>query len=413
MQDVIQCPHCGKPVPFTEAIKHQIDTKYQAQITTLKKQSEEERAKLIELSKKRIEEEREKAVKESETLLRKKIADEMALQIKNTQNEASELRAQNKTQQEQLLEMSKLMRQMKQDQELMKIEQEKKLNEEFDKLREDATKKADDAYRLKMAEKDKKIQDALALVDEYKRKMEQGSQQTQGEVLELAIEEMLKKEFPFDEIVPVPKGINGADIIQIVRNRNGQVCGKIIWETKRTKSWSGGWIEKLKEDQRSVGADIALLVSEVVPQGVEHFGYAEGVWVSQYTYIKGLVYALRIQLQELFAGKTALNGKSGKMEHLYNYVSSIEFRHRVEAIIEAFTGMQEEIEKERRWFALKWAREEKNLRKVFDSTMGMQGDLQSILGKTLLPKSEVGELSDGEIVSKVSPSDGLFDEISE
>lgn len=383
MQDAIICPNCKQSIPLTEAISHEIDEKYKNEIALLKNKNEEERQKLIELSKKRIQEEKEKAVKETEIQLKAKLKEELELEIKNTQNESKELREQKNKLQEQILEMNRMMRRLEDQSKEKEIEMEKKMREDQERIREIEQKRIDEQYRLKLLEMEKKFHDVSKVNEDLKRKLEQGSQQMQGEVLELAIEDLLTKEFPYDEIREVPKGVHGADLIQVVKNRSGRTCGTIIWEMKRTKSFSQQWIAKLKGDQRIVKADLAVLVSEVVPESIEHFGQIESVWVCRFEFITGIAHALRSQLLEVSSIKSAQKGQDGKMAVLYEYVTSIEFKHRVEAILEAFTSMQEEIEKERRWFSLKWAREEKNLRKVFDTTFGMQGELQSIVGKSL------------------------------
>lgn len=413
MQDSITCPNCKKLIPLTEAITHQIDEKYKAELETVKKNAEEERQRLIALSKKRIEEEKQKTREEATKELKQKLQEEMELQIKNTEEESKELKLQKKQLQDQVLEMNKLMRKLQDSNREKELEMQKRFNEEQDKLRHEEQKKMEEQYKLKMMEQDKKLADVLKANEELRRKLEQGSQQMQGEVFELAIEELLQKEFPFDEIREVPKGVNGADIIQIVKNRGGKICGTIIWETKRTKNWSNHWIPKLKTDQRTVKAEIAVLVSEVVPEGIDHFGLNDGVWVCRFEFITGIAGALRSQLLEIASVRSSQKGQEGKMEVLYDYVTSVEFKHRVEAILESFSAMQDEIEKERRWFALKWAREEKNLRKVFDSTLGMQGDLQSIVGKSLPELESVEALPATERPSKhVLPDekrDTLFD----
>ena len=401
MQDSIICPNCKKSIPLTQAITQQISEQHNHEMEALKKRAEEEREKLIALSKKRIEEEKQKAAKEVEESLRKKIAAEMELKLKDSSNESEELKKQNKTLQEQILDTNKLIRQMKQEREEQQIIYEKKFAEEEEKLKIELQKKTEEEFKFKMMEKDKKIQDAMKMVEEYKRKLEQGSQQMQGEVLEIALEELLRKEFPLDDIQPVPKGVNGADIIHIVKSQGGTRCGTIIWETKRTKAWSNGWISKLKGDQRSMKAEIAVLVSDIVPEEIKHFGLNDGIWVCKFDFLLGLAYALRSQLVEVTAIKSIQVGQKGKMEHLYSYITSTEFKHRVEAIIEAFSNMQEEIEKERRWFAQKWSREEKNLRKVLDTTIGMHGDLQSIMGKSMGELDQTRLLEDNSIDTSV------------
>lgn len=399
MSDSIICPNCKQHIPLTEAISHQLDEKYKQEIARLKKASEAERDRLIELSKKRIQEEKEKVAKEVAVELKKKIQKEMDLKLKDTENESNEVKEQNNKLQDQLLELTKNMRKLQNENRLKELEMQKTFAQEQEKLRQEEQKRIEEEFKLKMREKDKKLEDVVKANEDLRRKLEQGSQQMQGEVLELAIEELLKKEFPFDDIKEVPKGVTGADIIQMVKNRGGKVCGRIVWETKRTRNWSNQWVAKLKQDQRIVKAEVAVLVSEVLPDDISHFGMIEGVWVCGYSFITGIAYALRTQLLEVATVKFAQKGQDGKMELLYDYVTSTEFRHRVEAIIEAFNNMQQEVEKERRWFALKWSREEKNLRKVLDTTMGMQGDLQSIMGKTLTELKGVemlpGDTEDG------------------
>ncbi|MDA1316725.1 MAG: DUF2130 domain-containing protein [bacterium] len=396
MNDTITCPNCKQTIPLTEAISHQIDEKYKQEIAKITSENTIERERLIELSKKRIAEEKLKTAQELEATLRIKIKEDMELKVKDTENESKELKEQKKQLQDQLLELTKSMRKLQDSNREKELEMQKQFAKEQDVMREQEQKRLQDEYRLKDLEKEKKLQDAIKANEELRRKLEQGSQQMQGEVLELAIEELLKKEFPFDDIKEVPKGINGADIIQIVKNRSGGVCGSILWESKRTKSWSNGWVAKLKEDQRGIKSEIAVLVSQILPQHIEHFGMQEGVWVCHFTFTIGIAHALRAQLLEIASVKSAQNGQAGKMEHLYSYVTSIEFRHRVEAILEAFTNMQLEIEKERRWFGQKWSREEKNLRKVLDTTVGMHGDLQSIMGKSLESPKGIASLEEPE-----------------
>jgi len=382
MNDAIICPHCKQSIPLSEAISHQIEGKFQKELLDVQKKAEEREKYLIDLGKKRVEEEREKAKKETEDVMRKKVKEEMAMAMKNTQNESEELKKEKEKLQDQLLELNKTMRLLQNQNREKEIELTKKFNEDQEKVRLEEQKKIEEQFRFMLLEKEKKLQDIQKVNEDLKRKLEQGSQQMQGEVLELAIEEMLKKEFPYDDIKPVPKGINGGDLIHIVRSMDGKQCGTIIWEMKRTKAWSQQWVSKLKDDQRTVHAELAVIISQVLPDTIKRFGLSEGVWVCDYECIIGVAYALRNQLVEIIRTKSAVDGKKGKADILYNYITSTDFRHRMETIVEAFHGMQEEIEKEKRWFAQKWAREEKNLRKVMDNTYGMDGELQSIMGKS-------------------------------
>ena len=396
MTDSILCPNCKHKIPLSEAITHELGEKHQKELEELKKKSTEREQYLIELSKKRIEEEKEKSKKEAEIDLRKKISEEMEFKMKNAQNESDELKKNNKALQDQLLELSKTIRQLQNQTREKELEMAKKMNEEQEEIRKEEQKRIEEQYKLKDMEKDKKLRDVIRINEDLKRKLEQGSQQTQGEVLELEVENTLKKEFPLDLIEPIAKGITGADLSQTVKNLQGKKAGTIIWEMKRTKSWSQQWIEKLKSDQRTVHAEIAVLISEVIPGSVNKFGQVDGVWVCDFESYLGLAYALRSQLLELATLRNMHEGKQGKMEMLYRYMTSVEFKHRVEAIIEAFTNMQQEVEKERRWFTQKWAREEKHLRSAIDNTIGMSGDLQSVIGKSLTEKKVAEALPDGK-----------------
>jgi hypothetical protein len=244
---------------------------------------------------------------------------------------------------------------------------------------------------LKLAEKEKQIQDAKKANEELKRKLEQGSQQLQGEVLELQLEEMLRSAFPMDQIEPVPKGVNGADIIQRVISRSGRVCGTIVWETKCTKAWSDGWLPKLKEDQRRLTAEVAVLVSEALPKDCSTFIHMNGIWVTGSPCAISLGAVLRMQLMQIASARAAAAGAKQKSEVLYEYVvGSTEFRHRVEAIAEAFIGMQMGLQEEKRAAQRQWAKREKQIEQVISNTAGMYGELQALTGLPDLPALTAG-----------------------
>jgi hypothetical protein len=354
MNDTIICPHCKKPIPLTEALSHQIQEKYQK------------------FYKIRLAEEKEKLEEQLKIELGKKIKQEMEFDLKNKSNELEELRKQNKNLQEQLLELNKLVRQLRTENQQKQLELEKKLTEEFDR-----------EYKLKLLEKDKKLEDAMKLVEDYKRKLEQGSQQLQGEVLELELENLLRQEFPQDTIKEVPKGVTGADIIQEVKNNFGKTCGTIIWELKRTKVWTDSWINKLKNDQRQMKADIAVLISQALPAGVKNFTESRGVWIGNYDAIYSLALALRRSLIEVAAVKSSIIGRTEKKEILWTYLTSIEFKQRIEAFYDAYTQLKDDLKKEQEWFRRKWAKQDKNINQLSESILGLHGDLQGIIGKSL------------------------------
>ncbi len=385
MNDTVKCPHCGKSFPMDQAISHEIREKL---LTEQKQQLEKEKKKLNDEARVWRETQMEK--------LKEKAKEEMIIQLKDKTNELEELRKQNRGLQEQLLEINKTIRQIKNDNESKRLEMEKKLIEAEDKIRNEEKKKADDEYKLKILEMNKKLDDATKMADEYKKKLEQGSQQLQGEVLELELENTLKREFPYDEIVEVPKGVRGADIQQIVKNNYGKTVGIIVWELKRTKSWSEGWIPKLKEDQRTLKADIAVIVSQVLPQGVSNFATRSEIWMSDYPSMMGLALLLRDSLLKVAAVKQSVVGKQDKKEILWNYLTGIEFKQRLDAVNEAIIQREQILAKEQKWFMNKWAAEKKSLELLRDNLIGMHGDLQGIMGKSLPEMEELVKLESGE-----------------
>lgn len=265
----------------------------------------------------------------------------------------------------------------------MELNIEKRVQESLGAAREQAKKEAEDSLKLKVAEKEQTIASMQKQIEELKRKAEQGSQQLQGEVQELELEAMLREKFPQDSIEPVAKGEHGGDAIQRVIGPMGQPCGTILWESKRTKNWTDGWLAKLREDQRAAKAELAIIVSQALPKDVETFNLIDGVWVTSYRCVVPLAVALRHSLVELAAVRTAGEGQQTKMELVYQYLTGPRFRHRVQAIVEKFTDMQEDLERERKTMTRLWAKREEQIRGVIESTAGMYGDLQGIAGRTL------------------------------
>ena len=291
------------------------------------------------------------------------------------------------------IEIRKEKNRLEQEKKDFELEKQCQLDEERTKIQEDASRKAMETEQYKIAQLEKKLNEALRANEEQKRKLEQGSQQTQGEVLELELEEILKAEFPLDEIMPVPKGVSGADIIQKVLNRFSRECGQIVWESKKTKAWSESWIQKLKDDQRAIKADLAVIVSAVLPEGVKGFAFRDGVWICDIKLATALAHALRMNLEAIAREKAMSVGKNEKMEILYAYLTGVEFKQRVEAIVEAFNGLDEGLRKERIAYEKIWSEREKQLKKVMNNTIGMYGDMS---GLVTLPQIKSLELGEGE-----------------
>ena len=246
-----------------------------------------------------------------------------------------------------------------------------------------ARREAEDGMKLKVAEKDQTISSMQQKIEELKQKAEQGSQQLQGEVQELELENLLRSKFPFDVIEPVPKGEFGGDALQRVNSAGATPCGSILWEFKRTKNWSDGWLAKLREDQRSAKAEVCVLVSQVLPKGVEAFDLMEGVWVASPRVIIPVAMMLRQGLLQLSQTRALSEGQHTKTEMVYQYLTGPRFKQRVEAIVEAFSSMQDDLDKERKVIMKQWAKRQVQIERVMGATVGMYGDLQGIAGKSL------------------------------
>lgn len=260
---------------------------------------------------------------------------------------------------------------------------EKRVQEGLDATRLKAKKEAEDEQRLKVMEKEQTIVAMQKQIEDLKRRAEQGSQQLQGEVQELELENLLRTKFPFDAIEPVPKGEYGGDVLHRVVGAGGQTGGTILWEFKRTKNWSDAWLVKLRDDQRTAKAEIAVIVSQILPKGVETFEMVEGVWVTHPRAALPVAMILRQSLLELALARQTTEGQQTKTEMVYQYLSGPRFRQRVEAIVEAFSTMQEDLDKERKVIMKQWAKREEQIERVMGATVGMYGDLQGIAGKSL------------------------------
>lgn len=264
----------------------------------------------------------------------------------------------------------------------MELTIEKRIQESLGAARDKAKKEAEDELKLKVAERDQTITSMQKQIEELKRRAEQGSQQLQGEVKEIELEGILRAKFPGDGIDPVAKGDHGGDILHHVIGSLQQPCGVILWETKRTKNWSDGWLAKLRDDQRAAKADFAVLVSHVLPKDVDTFDLIDGVWVTSSRCALPVAIALRQSIVELAAARTAGDGQQTKMELIYQYLTGPRFRHRISAIVEKFSDMHEDLERERKTMTKLWAKRAEQIRCVVESTAGMYGDLQGIAGKS-------------------------------
>jgi len=382
-QDSIKCPKCGTAIPLSEALSHDIEERalqnYEKQLAENNKKHDGELKELEKDLDSRLQKQR----KELEAKLKKLAEDAVSADTADlkAQVEESDLRLKKAEANE--LALLKNKREFEEREKNLELEIARKIDEEKLKIEDAVCLRFEEQHKFKDAEKDKKLSDALKQVDELKRKMEQGSQQAQGDVLELELEGMFKREFPFDVIEAVSTGMRGGDIIQTVKTQSGRTCGVILWETKRVKNWSESWIAKLKDDQGNAKADLAVLVSEALPTGFHHFRQINGVWVTDIPSVLSLALALRMALIQTANAKEVESGKDDKKDLVYRYVTGPEFRNRVTAIVEGFRAMKEDLESERRAMQKIWASREKQIERIISNTAGMYGDLEGLAGPAL------------------------------
>jgi hypothetical protein len=364
----ITCPHCKTEVrlteslaaPIVEATRAQYEAKLQAERSVIAK-AEAEKARL--------------ALKAD---IDEKVKDLADLKGVLADRDAKLVEAQ-KAQTEAL----KKQRELDDARRELDLSVEKKVQESLAAARAQAKQEVETDLKLKMSEKEQTITAMQKQIEELKRRAEQGSQQLQGEVQELELEGLLKQSFPSDVFTPVPKGEFGGDVVHAVARGEGLVCGKILWESKRTKNWSDGWLVKLRDDQRAAKADLAVIVTQALPKGVETFGHVDGVWVTSTRTFLPLAVALRHTLLELALARQAGEGQQTKMELVYHYLTGPRFRQRVTAIIEKFEEMQADLTKERAAMTKLWAKREMQIQAVLSATAGMYGDLQGIAGQAI------------------------------
>lgn len=425
----IVCNQCGVEIEITQALQGQIEAqvlaaehkKHQAELARVKAEVEaaakDEKAAAEALAKKRLEGERAllleqaKADKEiAEQRLQaqlaseqKKLAAQSELMVKSLKEDAESEKRSNKELRDQLTVLMQTVREEKKARADAELAAQKKIAEEEAKIRESAQKDADEKQRLNLAAKEKTISDLQKALDEAQRKAAQGSQQLQGEVMELDLERSLAGAFRDDQIAPVPKGVNGADIAHTVRSPRGTECGLILWEIKRTKHWTDGWVPKLKEDVRSAKAAIAIIVTEALPKDMaEDMGQVNGVWVCKPNLAIVLGSLLRKSLLDVARQKALSDNRGDKADALYNFVTSHEFVQQIESMVETYQEMTQQVMKERTAFEKLWSQREKQAQKLLLGTANIVGSMQGHIGSASMPRIKGLELG-GDLLEEDEP----------
>ena len=403
-EPTIICPNCSTEIKITESlaapliqtVRKQYEAKIAQKEADVSKREAEVRAQqeAVKDAQKAIDNEVAERIKteraaivEEETRKAKRAA---ALDLEAKTKEVGDLQEVLKQRNEKLKEaqqaqadLIRKQRELDDAKRELELTVEKRVQASVEEVRQKAKQEAEEGLKLKVVEKEEQISSMQRQIEDLKRKAEQGSQQLQGEVLELELETTLSNKFPLDSIEPVAKGEFGGDVLQRVVGPMGQACGAILWESKRTKNWSDGWLPKLRNDQRAAKAEIAVLVSTAMPKDIDTFGHIDGVWITQPRFSMPLVIALRQSLIEVANTRQAQEGQETKMELVYQYLTGPKFRHRIEAIVEKFSDMQVDLDRERKSMTRLWAKRDAQIQGVIESTVGMYGDLQGIAGRAL------------------------------
>ncbi len=395
----IKCPRCGNQFPMEEAVSEEYKKDLREQMVSYKKQKDAEMAKREEeysaLNARKEHEyiqkwqqEKQQLQQSLETSLRKAIlADfENKLQLLEQQNQENDEKLKLSRRRElEFLQKEQALQTREAEMELSvqrQLQTERsKLSEELRKLEEQKVASRETEYQLRLKELEKQLDDQKKLAEEMRRKAEQGSTQLQGEVQELALESLLQSAFPFDLVAEVGKGVRGADCIQTVRNNLGQECGKIIYESKRTKDFGGDWIEKLKADMRSLGADVAVIVTQAMPKDMVGFGEKNGVWICQFSEARAMIALLRDSIIKVYNAARSQQNRGDKMHLLYDYLTGNEFAEQWKAVREGFMSMKLSIQRERDAMEKLWKAREKQLEKVLINAAGIRGSIEGIAGQ--------------------------------
>lgn len=395
---IITCPSCNTQFEPGDSIREEVEKKLRGQMRDWQKTKDEEfRLKEAQLqqqlqlkdqeNEKKIEAEKKKLQDEMQASIRQSLSKEFENRLQLLQQNAAENEEKLKEARKKELEYLQKEQSLKTREEELQLTVQRQLLEEREKLKEQIQNEEkekitlkEQEFQLKMREKEKQLEDQKKLVEEMRRKAEQGSSQMHGEILELMLEELLQSTFPFDKVEEVGKGVRGADCIQTVRNQFGNEAGRIIYESKRTKDFSNDWIEKLKADMRTLGADIAVIVTQALPRDMERFGEKEGVYICTFSEVKSVALLLRNAILRVYDAKKGQENKGDKMAMLYDYLIGTEFNEQWKAIREGFLSMKLSIQRERDAMEKLWRAREKQLEKVLLNAAAIKGSVEGIAG---------------------------------
>ncbi len=404
----IRCPKCGHSFDVENVMAAELENRYRQQfqqqqqaleakldaeklqLRQQQQEFDEKKKRENELFAQRLQQEKQRLEADLQEQLRRTISADFENKLRLLENSNREQEEKLKAARQQELEFLKKEQELRNREAEMEITLQKKLQQEREQLAEQIRRQEleknqlrETEMQLKLKEVQVQLEEQKKLAEEMRRRAEQGSMQRQGEVQELLLEEILREQFPFDAVEEVGKGVEGADCIQLVRNHAGRECGKIIYESKRTKHWSNGWVEKLKADMRTRGADVAILVTQVFPKDMEKFGERDGIWICGFAEVGSVAALLRSSIIRVSEAVKSQENKGDKMQMLYDYLTGNEFRGQMESIVEGFIALRNGISRERVQMEKIWKEREKQLEKVLLNTSGLYGSVKGIAGASV------------------------------
>lgn len=422
----VTCPKCGESFEVTEAFRKKLQDgikeelegalKNRADALSAKEKSLDDRANEYQMKLDEVESRIAAAVKDKEKIALEHARDQVAVELTDLAAQVKTLKAQKADAEKRELALLKRERDVKEKADGVELEILRRVSEATKEVEESAALKVEEKHRLTLAEKEAQLNAFKDQVFELERKLAQSSQQTQGEVLELEIEQVLREYFKMDNILPVPKGVAGADVIQSVIDNLGGLCGTLVWETKRTKNWSDNWVGKLRQDLTEVMGDIGVIVTSVTPKGIRGFGAWNGIWVTEPAYAISLAVALRHSLIEITKAKNSVVAKSEKAEALHSYLTGSAFQRRIETVVAAFVELNDELAKEKRATQRLWTKRETEIQRALTSTAKMYGELQGIIGAGLstIPQLQLDASESDDGIARIPPvesSDGEVEDL--
>jgi hypothetical protein len=420
MSDTIMCPNCSCNIEISTTLASQLreqlrreleaEARRKHEALTQLEQTLRQRELAVEDSRHSLEHEVSQRVAKERDFLKLEAQthaqEAIALDLKNLQDQLAEAKGKLSRAHQAELQLRKERSELEDEKISLELTVTRQLDQERAAIRDAAKREADEQHRLHEADKDKLVADLRRQIDELKRKSEQGSQQSQGEVMELDLEDLLRGHFPLDTFEAVPVGIHGGDLLHRVYDSTGSPCGTIIWEAKRTKAWNDNWLPKLRDDQRAARAHAAVLLTAEMPKSLATFGWIDGIWVTNRSCLVGLATALRLGLVELARNKRSSEGRQNRIELLLSYIAGSDFRQRIEGIVESFVAMKDDLESEKRSVQRLWAKREKQIELAAVNTANLYGDFGGIVGPSLpqIANLELAAIAadDGEVDTEPS-----------